>query len=215
MNVSDVTNRVKRLFGDEAGIQISDTDIIRWINDGQAQIVLDNEGLLEATGFTSTVADQSQYDLPVDMSTLHSVSYKNRRLSGLSFNEYNESIGDDTRTGPPQYYMVWNNKLKLYPVPDSTEEGSLTIYYQKQPDDVSTLSDSLTVPFTYHNSVVDYVLAQAHELDENYDAADRKKAQFAETTMKLNDSNKWTNQEVYPRITVRPEDDDFLDYGSY
>ena len=37
--VSDIATDVKRTFGDEAGVQVNDTDIARWINSAQIEIV--------------------------------------------------------------------------------------------------------------------------------------------------------------------------------
>ena len=50
LNIQDVANRVKRTFGDESGVQVTDDDIIRWVNDAQLEISRQNEDLLEAVG---------------------------------------------------------------------------------------------------------------------------------------------------------------------
>src|ERR1041385_4536998 len=98
MNVSDVMTRIKRQFGDESQVQVTDSDIIRWINDGQRQIVMNNEGLLEQVAYTSTVINQQDYTLPVDlliMRTVHlkdpnSASYFN--LKYYTFTEFDQLV---------------------------------------------------------------------------------------------------------------------------
>jgi hypothetical protein len=61
LNVTDIAVRVKRTFGDEAGVQIVDDDIIRWINEAQEEITNDNQGLLEATGVANIIQGQQDY----------------------------------------------------------------------------------------------------------------------------------------------------------
>lgn len=220
MNVQDVATRVKRSFGDEAGVQVTDQDIIRWVNDAQEEIVLTNEGLMETTSSADIVADQGEYDVPTNFSVLRSLKYNGFRIKPLSFAEFNEYIDGYSSSGPggygpgtPDVFMVWDSKISLFPVPGESVTNGLTIYYMRHPDSVGTLADGLTVPLAYHNSVVNYCLQQAYELDEDYQTAGIKKGQFDETMMKLNDRNKWTAQEYYPSITTLPEDENFGGFG--
>lgn len=218
MNVSDVASRVKRTFGDDAGVQIQDDDIIRWVNDAQSQISISNEGLLETTVTADVIANQAEYDSPTDISILRSLSFKGFRLKNLSFQEFNEYLdGFETQqygTGTPEVFMVWSGKITLFPTPESNVLAGLRIYYVKQPAIVANLADALTVPLQYHLSVVDYCLQQAYELDEDLEKSAYKKGQFDATMQTLNDRNKWTAQEFYPRITTLPEDENYSsDWG--
>jgi len=221
LNVQDVVTRVKRTFGDEAGVQVTDADIIRWINDAQEKITLENEGLMEAKSSADTVQNQMEYDVPTDMAVLRSLKYRGYRLKPMSFAEFNEYIdgysADDgvSPYGPgiPEIFMVWNNKITLFPKPNESLSGGLTIYYIKHPQSVGNLADALTVPLQYHNAVVKYCLKEAYELDEDYQKAQTVKADFENDVMKLNDRNKWTSREYYPRITTLPEDENYGNYG--
>lgn len=220
MNVQGVADRVKRIFGDEGGVQITDTDLIRWINDAQEQIVADNQGLMEATVSASSIANQADYDVPVDLFTLRSLMYNGFRLKSMSFQEFNEyvdgfraSSGTTPYTaGTPEMFMVWNRQITLFPTPDKALANGIRIYYIKHPPPVANLADSLSVPLEYHNIVVDYCLQQAYEIDEDIIKFNFKKTEVDENLKKLNDLNKST-QEYYPRITVLPEDDNYGNYG--
>lgn len=218
MNVQDVVTRVKRSFGDETGVQITDQDIIRWINDAQEEVVNANEGLMEATGTADIVQNQGEYDIPPDFSVLRSLKFNGYRLKSLSFAEFNEYIDGYSSnpstygSGIPEVFMVWNNKITVFPKPSTTLTAGLSIYYIRHAPTVVNLADSLSLPLAYHNSVVNYCLQQAYELDEDYQKAQIKKGQFDETMMRLNDRNKWTSQEYYPSITVLPDDENFGGY---
>lgn len=221
MNVQDVANRVRRTFGDDAGVQVTDEDILRWINDAQLQISVDNEELLETTGTADIIAGQADYASPPNLNTLRSLMYNNFRLRGLSFNEFNEYI--DGFKAPvsqggygnakPEVFMVYGGTITLFPTPDQSITAGLRIYYSRHPDSVGNFADGLGVPDRYHNSVVEYCMKMAYEMDENFDAAAYKKGEFASQVQKLKGQEKWTNQEYYPKITVLPEDDLYLDGG--
>jgi hypothetical protein len=218
LNVQDVVLRVKRTFGDEAGVQVTDQDIIRWINDAQEEIVLTNEGLMETTAVSDAVANQTIYSLPDDFSVLRSLKYKDYRLKSLSlaeFNEYIDGYGTPTTSGQPEYFTVWESQISVYPKPSESVTGAFSIYYMRHPESISNLADALTVPLVYHTSVVDYCLQQAYELDEDFQKAQIKKGKFDESMMKLNDRNKWVSQEYYPRITTLPEDENFSEWGGF
>lgn len=223
MNVQEVVTRVKRTFGDEAGVQISDLDVIRWINDAQEQIVERNDGLMEATATADTVVNVAEYDFPANLSVLRSLKYKGFRIKSLSFAEFNEYIdgysAPDSATnygpGTPEVFMVWESKITLFPRPNVSTTAGLSIYYVRHPTAVANLADSLSVPSQYHNSIVNYCLQQAYELDEDFTKAGFKKSQFDETMTNLSERNKWASQEYYPRITTLPQDEMYGEGGFY
>lgn len=221
MNVQDVVTRVKRIFGDEAGVQVTNDDIIRWINDAQEQIAVDNEGLMETTAKADIVQNQMEYDVPVDMSVLRSLKFKGYRIKPMSFAEFNEYIDGYSAEpgispygpGIPEIFMVWEGKITLFPKPNESLTQALSIYYIKHPAPVATLADNLSVPLQYHNAVVKFCLKEAYELDEDIQKSQTKKGEFDQEMMKLNDRNKWISQEYYPRITTMPEDENYGNYG--
>lgn len=219
MNVQDVVTRVKRIFGDEAGVQITDEDIIRWTNDAQQDIALNNEQLMQAIATADAVQNQAEYDVPADFAVLKFLMYKGFRLKKMSFQEFNEYIDGFTADpgispygpGIPEIFMVWENKITVFPKPQESLTGGFKIYYIKTPPSVGNLADGLTVPLQYHNAVVDYCLQKAYELDEDYQKSAAKKQEFTDATMKLNDREKV--QDYYPRITTLPEDENYGNYG--
>jgi hypothetical protein len=203
MLVSEIATRVKRQFGDEANIQISDSDIIRWVNDAQREITVE-QNLLQAKATASSVVGQVEYTIPTDTLTLRSVKFQGRKLQPMSLNEADEAIPDldDTAnypSGTPSSFWVWANNISLYPKPDTVQ--TLEIYYTRQPAAVTATSDEPEVPLSYHNRIVEYCLAQAYELDENWQAAQAKSQQFERGLDKLKDTVDWVHRDYYPSIT--------------
>lgn len=223
MNVQDVVNRVRRTFGDDSGVQILDADIIRWVNDAQLQISTDNEELLETVVTTDIVLGQADYSCPADMNILRSLMYNNFRIKGLSFAEFNEYLdgfkasanSGGWQAGKSEVFMLYGGTITLFPTPAENIVNGLRIYYSKHPAQVSTLADNLSVPTRYHNSVVEYCLKMAYEMDENPDMAVLKGNQFASQIQKLKGQEKVTSNEYYPHITTLPQDDMYLDSGGY
>lgn len=176
------------------------------------EIVIDNEGLMETTANTNAVAGQVLYDFPADLSVLRSIQYQGFALKNLSFNEFNQYLDGYSSTlsspvvGTPQVFMVWDNQIRVFPVPSASVTAGLTIYYMRHPVQVATVADIPEVPVQYHKAIVDFCLQQAYELDEDTAKQQVKGADFLNKMMKLNDRNKAT-QEYYPSITTLPEDD--------
>lgn len=221
MNVQDVADRVKRTFGDDAGVQVTDADIFRWINDAQLQISVDNEDLLETVANSDIVSGQADYTTPTNLNTLRSLMYNNFRLRGVSFSNFNEyldgfkSPNNTYGTGRPEVFMVYGGTITLFPTPQENITGGLRIYYSRHPASIGNLADALTVPDRYHNAVVEYCLKMAYEMDENLWMVEMKGQGFDQTIQKLKNQEKWTSREYYPRITTLPEDDAYLDGGMF
>lgn len=223
MNVQDVATRIRRTFGDDAGVQITDADVLRWVNDAQLEIVKENEELLETVGTADIVIGQADYSTPTDLNVLRSCMYNNFRIRGLSFAQFNEYIDGFKApqaqggfgNGTPEVYMLYGGLITLFPTPNQSITGGLRIYYSKYPPSVGNLADGLGVPDRYHNSVVDYCLKVAYEMDENLWMVDMKDASFKETIQKLKAQEKSSTTEYYPSITTLPEDDLYLDNGGY
>lgn len=219
MNVGQIKTEVKRTFGDESGVQVTDSDIVSWINACQRQIVLQNEGLLEKTAVANSVQGQADYSLSTlssDILVFRGLMYKDTgqtayfKLKGLSLNELNEVIdgwnGDSNALGTPQYYTVFENKISVYPVPSSSVTSAIKIFYTRQPVDIANDTDIPDLPLLYHDAIVNFCLMRAYELDENLQAASAKGQQVESDLKTLRGRDDWKQQETYPTITILWED---------
>lgn len=217
MNLEEVKTRVRRQFGDEASVQITDEDITRWVNDAQRDVVMKNETLLQKIALTSSVAEQQSYSFPSDLLILRSIQYKRTtgdlsyyKLKGMSYAEFDEYIdGWDGKAYGPSYpivYTTYANEFKLYPIPVSSETENIKLTYSRQPTDVVNDTDVLDLPLAYHNAIVEYCLSKAYELDEDWSAANNLATQY-DTSVRLNrERENWGNHEFYPRVTTLLDD---------
>lgn len=218
LSVSDIAKRVKRQFGDEAGAQIKDEDIIRWVNDAQRELALSNH-LLQVTARTGSLVSQSEYGFPDNILELHSVKYKGVSLRGISLQEANELIphhDDETNypVGTPTHFWTWANTINLYPAPDVVGQN-IILYYTRQPLIVTVVTDVPELPSAYHSRIVEYCLVQAYELDDNWEAAGIKAAQFQAGKTELRDRSEFNTHDIYPSITVSSADAGSYDDSAY
>lgn len=209
MIVSDVVTRVLRQFGDEAGVQVEEADIIRWINDAVDHISVAND-LMQATGTLSSVAGTNTYNFPSDMLAMSSMYYNSVRLKYLKKQEYDEYINasdpTEIQSGTPLIYTRWGTQFTLYPRPDTAVvNGIKLLYIQRQPD-VDDASDTLPLPEEYHPEIVKYCLQQAYQTDEDWDAAGQMADQFQDGVDRLKEVETLTDRQTYPVLTVLQDD---------
>lgn len=211
LTVSKVFTRVQNLFGDTDQIQITEAMVIDWINDAQREAVMQHEALLPEETTIAAVADQSTYSLPSDLFTLRHVYFDGYMIKYMTQLELNERV-DGWRNPdlfpsavlPVAYTRVKDNEIILFPAP--TESGTITVVYSRYSQDVTTTADPIDLPEYYHSYVEHFCMMKAYELDENWDASDRK-ASILQKTLDFNNAKEtWFGRDTFPHVTVMPED---------
>lgn len=216
MIVSEIQTKVKRQFGDESGVQITDADIIRWINEGQRHIVSTNEGLLEKIVTANSVVNQQNYTLPTDLLIMHSMSFQDlavtsyTKLKAFSLNQFNEYVdgwdGSTYSPGTPSIYTIFAGNIIVFPIPLVSVANAFKIYYTRQPTDVVNNVDTPDLPLLYHDVLVKYCMQQAYETDANFQGVWFKSNEISTDTAVLRGRDSWKQEGNYPTITVLYED---------
>jgi len=211
MNVSDIATRVRNQFGDDAGVQLTDAHIIRWVNDAMREIALNNS-LLEVKATTNAVKDSSDYGIPSNLLSLHTIRYDGVKLKKLSLQEADDLIspGVSVPSGTPIYFYKEAGNFVLYPKPNNNN-SVITMIYTRQPTDVTVVGDTPELPVEYHNRIVEYCIAQAAELDDNPQLALLKMQQFEGKTAAAKQMAEEA-VDFYPTITVSGRDGFYEDY---
>ena len=124
----------KRLGGKEATKHIEDDEIRDEINEKQRDIA--HERLwpfYEDTFSLSSVAYQRDYDVDSDVviGKPHTVTFRSEPLAKVDAVRFDTFFWDSAVTGEPTYASVWNNQIRVYPVPSSAADtdqlnGALT-----------------------------------------------------------------------------------------
>ena len=99
----------------------------------------------EERATASTVASQEWYDLPTDFRGVDSITVTiNNNAYPLIERTYNEledwNISSSTYTGYPTDFAIYNDQLRLYPIPN--DAYTLTISYIKNLSSLATATDT-------------------------------------------------------------------------
>lgn len=203
----DVIDRVKRQFGDEAGVQVTETDILSHINSGQVEIARINN-VLTATGTTTITQGVDEYAFPNDdILKVQSIRVNGVTLDHKSFQDAETFMLDydpeKTARARPEFWYEWGGNLYLYPLPD--KDYPLRIHYVRQPPPVADRNNPLTLPDVYFDAIVAYVMSQVYEMDEDWEATALKAQQYSASVNSLAEASRADNR-AYPTITVLEDD---------
>lgn len=210
---ADVITRVKTQFGDESGAQLTDAAIIRWINDGQQEIV-NNNAILKATKYTDVVSGQAEYTFPDDkVQYIEAIYIDGRPIKNLSPQSFRDFIlaDDPARDATAKYPDVWYERagtITFYPTPNEAFTNGLKLEYVKMPTPVTASSSALGIPDRYLMELVNYCMTQALEYDENYDAAAYKFRQFRDGLDRLSYKENISQVDMYPGVS--PDVNDYV-----
>jgi hypothetical protein len=213
--VSDVKRSVARQFGDESGVQLEDTDIFMWINDAVDEIIKRNHPQ-KARSSISSIIGQADYSLAtLKIAQLEAIHYAGRRLPNMPYpNAEQEIIGlggvsTTPPSGEPVLWYEWAGTVTFYPTPASVQ--TIDVLYTVQPSPVAALTDVLPLDDKYYNDIVNFVLRQAYEMDEDWQASQVKGQQFDASLAAMGEEERTSENMTYSTITVY----DLMNDGSY
>lgn len=204
--VADVANAVKRLFGDESGVQLVDNDIITWTNEAQ-QAIADSTKVLKAKATTSMVDGTNTYSLTAitpKILQIESLLVNGRRIGNMSVAQAEETISQSDplaeETGFPAFWYEWAGEITFWPKPNL--DATILIRYTANPDVVSALGDLLSLPDEFLSDVINFVLRRAYEMDENESMMNYKRQEFENSMLDLTDEERQAQNMTYETLTV-------------
>lgn len=205
--VGNVYDYVKRAFGDESGVQLTNADIVRWINDAQNEIV-DSNSVIQATATLPITAGTATYSLTSitpKIDRVASLLLSGRRVGNIPIAQAEESISladpEGVETGAPQFWYEWAGEITFWPKPSKDE--TMTIRYFARPTNVTTTTtDILSVPDDCFTDVVNYVLMKAYEMDENPEMVAVKQAEFSSSLAERGQKDRMAQDMTYETTTA-------------
>lgn len=208
---NDVALRVRSQFGDTSGAQLSDVSLLSWINDGQREIVNSNP-ILRASKTTNVVKDQADYTFPSDkvqiIEAIYIDGYPVDNLTPQAAREYIQKA-DPTALSTAERPEIWYERagvITFWPKPNKDIANGLKLEYIKSPTMLASLASAIGIPDRYFNELVNYVNAQALEMDENYDAAQYKQRQFRDGLDRLFTKDSVSQDALYGGVLADPQD---------
>jgi hypothetical protein len=209
--VQQVATEVTRIFGDDSLIEITNADLLRWVNMAQAEIASVNK-TIKASATRDVTAAQTLYVIPseIPIYQIQALMIDGVPLKPVSFQAAQEIIqSDDPKVkyiGQPKIWYEWDNDIYIFPAAEKDITAGLTIYYIGVPGQLTSMDSTLSVPDRFYNQTVDYVLSQAYRLDENWQATQYQDARFRDSMNRIAGQEDIVDQQAYPVKTVLEED---------
>lgn len=205
--VGEAIKDVTRKFGDESGTVLENTDIVRWINDAMDTIV-SRITVLKARVKLDTLEGVKDYDLSqLNIQQIEAVHYNGLRLPAMAFAEAEEKLfsmdAHADSAGEPILWYLWDGTLYLWPVPLADGESNLEIYYSAKPAHVDLNTNAvIPMPDKYYQAIIIYVLQQAREMNEDWQAAQANQAQFDTTLSNFGEEDRTEAHATFSVITI-------------
>jgi hypothetical protein len=200
-----VITHVQRTFGDADGVQVTGTDIIRWINDAQDTIV-NRTRPLKARAFTDSIKGVSSYKFPNEnIIQIDSLHYNDSLLENTPFAQAERlSLLHDETIREPETWWEWSGSITLYPTPPVSRR--MVIYYSMTATPVVNPGDIIGVPDKYYQTLLSYVMGQAYELDERLDISQQKSNEFSSSLDVFDEEERVAQHMTYEKLT-------YIDFG--
>jgi hypothetical protein len=205
--VGDVYSQVKRVFGDESGVQLTNDDIARWVNEAQVDIAKQNQ-VLQTTATINMIGGTATYSLSAVTPRIDSVAsilLDGRRVGDIPVSQAEESISladpEGLETGAPQFWYSWGGDITFWPIPN--KNYTMLIRYTAEPTVVTTTAtDLLSVPDECFTDVCNYVLMRAYEMDENAQMMAVKQTEYSTSVAERGESEREAATMTYGTATV-------------
>ena len=141
MEVAAALRRVKRSFGDEYAVVISDQDIFDWIYDAELDIIRhtsDNDITLTipANGFPLNVPDRVN---------IKRLAVNGKALTYTTVSELDLRQASVSTNGGVQFWYFQGGILNLWPVPAVLDKYNVEVTYSKTPSPMSVVAPYLAM----------------------------------------------------------------------
>ena len=183
--VGTIIDTARDLFNETAGGFITDAFILRSINRCQQDIAQEDywrrETWIPSVSGTNDISLLTVIPQYQHVHQLRFVGCRDPMTPLGSFQEYQELKADANTPGLPQYYVVQNNTLYVWPPPDRGLESGFCIYHSYLPDNLtcSAVNPNPPIPKAHDLVFVYFVLKQAFLRDRHAPGADLKFQEYS------------------------------------
>jgi len=164
LTAQDMLDIVRDSLGGETSETISDTRILRFIN--QSYLELSSQYHFDQLNTSTTITTSSgttDYELSVDsVQQIHDLVDETNKfvLDPMNEHQYNKFTSGGTQSGNAVYWLIHgvgpNNRwqLRLWPTPNST--ATIRVHYQKKPTELvlSPAATSTVIPEEWDDSII-------------------------------------------------------------
>ena len=172
--------RAGTIIQDETNIRWPQDELLKWLNDGQREIVLHKPSSYPQDGTKSLVAGTKQ-TIPTDGIALidiprnevgkkRAIRIVEREILDAQRPEWH----DETPSQEVRHYVFDNRNPKHFFVyPPNNGSGEVNVIYSAAPVDIG-IGDTITIDDIYANALLDYIIYRASTKDADYALNDRR-----------------------------------------
>lgn len=121
--IDDVRSRIIEATADFN----SDTEILRWLNQGYRNFIAKTEYLEKIKAYR-VIANQYEYDVPSDMMSINQIRWQDKwDVTWRDLAEFNNYTGMSDSTGDrPVHYRLYpsTSKFRVYPIPNASSAST-------------------------------------------------------------------------------------------
>lgn len=177
MNRSELRTNMRLLLNEETAGFWSDADLNKCVNMACQKVNSIVSGIKEdyftASATFVTVANTKSYNLPTDCRFVRRMEIYDTSDTGKIYKVDEIKFPQTEAQGPWPYpytgrpigYYLIGTHFDLHPIPDGVY--NMRIYYDTRKNDLSTESDSPSIPTDFHDSVVFWSCVLAASIDGN------------------------------------------------
>jgi hypothetical protein len=206
--VGTIVDSVRDLFNEAAGGFLSDLFILRSLNRCLQDLAQENywrgETWLPALSGTGEV-DLLQ-EIP-NYQDVHQVRFSGRDSPMVplnSFPEYQDLKAASSGRGAPEYYVVQNNKIYVWPIPSQSTASGYCVYHSFLPEEITCSPDNPNpdIPRAHDMIFVYFALKQAFLRDRHAPGADTKFTEYSQLYQRAKQS--LLGEGEPPRLSLKP-----------
>lgn len=177
MLASDIISRAQTVLNDVGGVRWTDAELLKWISDGQRVVAMVRPDASSLNTTVTLVAGTKQ-TLPADGVRLLDV-IRNIKANGDPDRAVRLVERENLDAQNPNWHAVsgpvvlnWmvdnRDPLNFYVYPKAAAGQKLEILYSRNPADVTSSSQNLSIPDIYAEPLFNYVLFRAYSKDADF-----------------------------------------------
>jgi len=145
----------------------SDADLTRFTDQAVKEVVHRTKCLETSSESVTLVANTWSYTLTSAFMDIEAIIYDSgdttSKIQVFTLDRTDiKAIGHSKETGPPKFWVLWNDALLIWPIPRSTEAGTtLYVYLDTTPSGVTATTSLIETPAYFDDAIIAYVKAQA------------------------------------------------------
>lgn len=185
MQASAVLNRVQDILQDTTGVRWPESELIRYLNDAQREVVLQKPDAKSSTLTMDLVAGTKQVIPSEGLRLLEVIrNIKENNEPGNAVTLLARGVLDaqvrswhsaaPSENGPDHYIHDARDPKTFYIYPPTVLPSKLEVMISVTPTDVTTPSDTISLDPIYANVLIDYMLYRAYSKDADFAANENR-----------------------------------------